>query len=177
MKKFNSGWFVIYTRPQHEKKVAEQLSKAEIENFLPIIRSLRTWSDRRKYVSAPLFPSYIFVKPEDNLAYFRSLDINGVLYYVRNGKEIARIDESIILSIKNLVSNASGDITVSSEYFSAGEKLVICEGPFTGLNCEMIRYNGKQKILVRIDLIRRNVIADLPVQCVTPLSRTLAAIG
>ena len=177
MQTFEKGWYVVYTRPQHEKKVAEQLTRLGIENFLPMIRTLRLWSDRRKYINAPLFPSYVFVKLEDRLSYFRSLDTSGVLYFVKNGKEIAGIDEPTIFGIRNIISNAPGDITVSAEYFSPGEKLVICEGPFTGLNCEMISYNGKQKVLLRVDLISRNVIADLPVHYVIPLSKTLAGMS
>ena len=168
---------MAYTKPHHEKKIILDLKQTGIENFLPCTKKLRVWSDRRKYINAPLFPSYVFVKLDDNFSYFRSLDINGVLYYVRNGKELARIEESIILDIMNIVSKTSGEITVSAENISPGEKLVICDGPFTGLSCEMIRHNGKQKVLVRIDLICRNIIADMPVQHVTPASQILSVIA
>jgi len=61
MNTFNAGWYVIYTRPRHERKVAAELSIENIEFYLPITRVLRTWHDRKKYIDLPLFQSYIFV--------------------------------------------------------------------------------------------------------------------
>ncbi len=168
MSNFIAGWFVIYTKPRHEKKIAEQLGNMNVENFLPIVKSLRTWSDRRKYVDAPLFPSYIFVRLEDLQGYFNSLEVNGVLHYVRTGKQIAAVEEAIISNLKLLVYNSQKDIEVSSGYIKPGRNLFIKEGPFTGFTCEIIDYKGKQKMLVRIELLQRNILVDMPVEHLMP---------
>src|ERR1700750_1055715 len=120
MSNFIAGWFVIYTKPRHEKKIAEKLGNMNVENFLPIVKSLRTVSDRRKYVDAPLFPSYIFVRLEDVQSYFSSLEVNGVLHYVRTGKQIATVTETIINNLKLLTYHSQKDIQVSSEYIKPG---------------------------------------------------------
>lgn len=57
MCKLTTAWRVAYTRPHHEKKVCDQMSKAGATVFVPMIKSLRTWGDRRKYIDIPLFPS------------------------------------------------------------------------------------------------------------------------
>jgi len=54
-------WYAVYTRPRWEKKVSENLSKHEIENYCPINKVIRQWSDRKKMVLEPLFTSYVFV--------------------------------------------------------------------------------------------------------------------
>ena len=46
--------------------------------------------------------------------------------------------------------------------------LSIKEGPFTGFCCEVIQCRGKQKILVRIELLQRNVLMDMPVESLMP---------
>jgi len=161
---FKSGWFVIYTKPHHERKIADQLIKIDAEPFLPIVKRLRVWSDRRKYVDMPLFPSYVFVNLEDIETYFTSLDLKGVLYYVREGQHIARVSESVIKNLKLIVTNIESEVEVSSEYLQPGSTLFIKEGPFTGFNCEVIQYKGKQKILVRIELLQRNILLDIPVE-------------
>lgn len=164
MHDFKSGWFVIYTKPQHERKIAEQLEKMETRPFLPIVKKLRVWSDRRKYIDTPLFPSYIFVNLTDIETYFDSLGLKGVLYYVRDGQNIARVSESVINNLKLIVGNFTSEIEVSSEYLQPGSTLFIKEGPFTGFCCEVIQYKGKQKILVRIELLQRNILLDIPVE-------------
>ena len=172
MSNFIAGWFVIYSKPRHEKKIAEQLGNMNVENFLPIVKSLRTWSDRRKYVDAPLFPSYIFVRLEDVQSYFSSLEVNGVLHYVRTGKQIATVEETIINNLKLLTCHSQKDIEVSSEYIKPGRNLFVKEGPFTGFSCEIIDYKGKQKILVRIELLQRNILVDMPVEYLMPALAT-----
>src|ERR1700733_736390 len=57
-----SPWYAIYTRHQHEKVVAENLSGKGFETFLPLYATSRRWKDRTKELSLPLFPCYVFLK-------------------------------------------------------------------------------------------------------------------
>ena len=59
------NWYVLYTKPRHEKKVAERLSEAGYTIYCPLHRLKRQWSDRTKVVKEPLFRSYIFIYIED----------------------------------------------------------------------------------------------------------------
>jgi hypothetical protein len=85
------------------------------------------------------------------------------LYYIKTGKKIATVPNSIIDNIQLIVNNGK-EIEVSTEYLQPGKNLLITKGPFTGRSCEVIQYKGKQKILVRIDLLQRGVLANLPVE-------------
>lgn len=55
-------WYAVYTKPRWEKKVAETLTSLNIENYCPLNRVIRRWSDRKKMVYEPLFTSYVFVR-------------------------------------------------------------------------------------------------------------------
>ncbi|MFN5423163.1 MAG: UpxY family transcription antiterminator [bacterium] len=55
-------WYVLYTKSRCEKKVSSLLSKRDIENYCPLNRVIRQWSDRKKVVHEPLFSSYVFVR-------------------------------------------------------------------------------------------------------------------
>ena len=54
-------WFVLYTRPNQEIKVAEQLKEMKISCFCPTVSIIKQYSDRKKKVLKPLLPSYVFV--------------------------------------------------------------------------------------------------------------------
>src|SRR3989304_6520863 len=55
-------WYALYTRPRHEKAVAGQLARRQIEAFLPLREVLSRRKDRRKLVQLPLFSGYVFVR-------------------------------------------------------------------------------------------------------------------
>jgi len=161
MENFRAGWYLIYTKPRHEKKICTHLSELKITTYLPVKKTLRTWHDRRKYVDEPLFPSYVFIYLENMQNYYEGMDAEGALYYVRTGKKIARVSEAVVDNIK-LLAGQPKDIEVLDSYFEPGKKLVISQGVLTGLACEIVRSNGKNKLLVRIDLLKRNLLLTLP---------------
>jgi transcription antitermination factor NusG len=161
MLSFATGWYVIYTGPRKEKKVADELFEKSITHFLPLIKTARQWHDRKKIIYAPAFPSYLFVYLNKQSEYRDILDIEGVHYYVKFGKVPAIVKPEVIDQIRLVIN--SDNVIVSSAYFEVGEKLVIQEGPLTGLHCEMIKSDGKNKILVRVNLLNRNILVDVPV--------------
>ena len=56
------GWYVLYVKSRHERKVDDLLKENQLESFLPLVKTVRKWSDRNKIIQMPLFPSYVFVK-------------------------------------------------------------------------------------------------------------------
>ena len=157
MNSFRVGWYVIYTKPRHEKKVHAQLSEMDISSYLPLTKKLRTWHDRKKYIDEPLFPSYVFIYLKDLRNYYDGMGIDGALHYVRVGKEISRVHDTVINNIKLTVGQAE-TLEVTDERFAWGRRLVISRGPLCGLDCELVQAGAKQKILVRVDLLQRNLL-------------------
>ena len=60
------NWYVLYTKPRHEKKVAERLTVAGYTVYCPLQKVVRNWSDRTKVVEEPLFKGYLFIQIEDH---------------------------------------------------------------------------------------------------------------
>jgi transcription antitermination factor NusG len=166
MKSFHAGWHLIYTKPCHEKKVNNRLTELKINSFLPQKKTLRIWHDRKKIIDCPLFPSYIFVHLSSLQQFYSGLDISGVLYYVRSGREVARVEDSVINNIK-LAASVAQDIEVSFMQFQRGQQILISKGPLAGLACEVVELKNSQKILVRVDLLQRNLLLTLPEDCLT----------
>jgi len=166
METVKTGWFVIYTKPRHEKKVAQYLKHLNFEYFLPTIRRLKILAKKKKHITSPLFPSYIFVKPDSVQRYIESMQLPGVLYYVKTGNQIAKVSEATIAKLQSLdKKNYQEDVEVSAEYFGKGNIINIDAGPFKGFDCEVIEHKGKYKVLVRLELLQRNIIVDIPSYC------------
>ncbi len=79
-------WYAIYTKANNEKKVFDHLKEENIECYLPLRKTLRQWSDRKKWIDVPLFRCYVFVKVS-YIEFFSVLKIPGVVYYVSFGGE------------------------------------------------------------------------------------------
>jgi len=161
MQIFSPGWYLIYTRPRHERKVGLQLAEKNIDFFLPTRSILKKWHDRKKVIQEPFFPSYVFVHLKDTHAYYEGLDITGAVGYVRFGKDIARVSDVVVNNTKILVSKMN-EIEVSDQYFDPGNKVVIKQGALAGLDCEIVKHKQDQKLLVRINLLHRSLLVNLP---------------
>jgi transcriptional antiterminator RfaH len=89
------------------------------------------------------------------------MESEGALYYVKMGKEVARVKESVINNLK-LVTDRELDLEVSDQRFQPGQKVVINQAPLTGLSCEIVQYKSKQKLMVKVELLNRSVLITVP---------------
>src|SRR6478752_682736 len=83
-------WHAIYVKSRTEKKVGELLSERGIDNYVPLVKTMRQWSDRKKLVEFPLLNGYVFV----SIAPIESekvLQTRGVVNFVRSEGKTATI--------------------------------------------------------------------------------------
>ncbi len=133
-------WYVLYTAPRAEKQVAERLLLAGVENWLPIHRSPRVWSDRVKIVDIPLFPSYIFVYCQESK--LRNLlaiyGVSRIVYY--NGKP-AIVRQREIDAIKQFLDEAA------CHQLCEGEEVEILRGAMKQISGRVKKIKKKHLIL------------------------------
>ena len=75
------NWYVLHTKPRHEKKVEKDLLSAGINAYCPVKMEIKFWSDRKKRVFSPVIPSMVFVKIDEksiNDVFF----VNGVTRFM-----------------------------------------------------------------------------------------------
>lgn len=120
-------WFAVYTRPRWEKKVSELLTKTGIENYCPLNKVCRQWSDRRKIVYEPLFTSYVFVRisAADQFAVRSTVGVLNFVYWL--GKPALVRDEDIDL-IKRFL-NEHDNVKLQRTEIRVNEKVRIIGGP------------------------------------------------
>jgi transcription antitermination factor NusG len=120
-------WFAVYTRPRWEKKVAESLTKNKIENYCPINKVVRQWSDRKKVVYEPLFTSYVFVKITDK-EHLSLRKTDGVINFVYWLNKPAVIPDHEIDTIKSFLSTHS-NVTLQKTPINVMDKVRVLSGP------------------------------------------------
>ena len=153
-------WLALYTRPRCEKKIYKVLKEKNITCYLPLVKTMRQWTDRRKWIEVPLFSSYLFVKIDD-LSFAEVLNTPGAVKFVSFDGNAVEIPEKEINNIKWVLST---DITTNplEEKIPSGSHVQIVKGPLSGLLAEMVHYNNKNMIIVRIDQLDKTFEIHIP---------------
>ncbi len=145
------NWYAVYTRSRGEKKAAEFILIEGFQAYLPLVKTLRQWSDRKKKVEIPLIPSYVFVNVSQ-CEYYKILEIQGVLAYVTFEGKPTPIRNSEIEALKMAVE---GNMTIELENspIEKGEMVKIIAGPMKGAEGEYIETKHKNNFVINLNNI------------------------
>jgi transcription antitermination factor NusG len=163
-------WFALRVKPNHEKPVAAALRGKGLEEFLPLLRTRRQWSDRVKVIDLPLFPGYLFCRLnlEDRMPL---LTTPGFLYIVGIGRNPEPVDENEILAIQSVLR--TGVPVTPWPSLVVGQKVELKNGPLRGLQGVLSKIANQHRIYVSVTLLKRSISVEVDPQWVQPLSSTV----
>lgn len=142
-------WYAVYVKYKMEKKVCNELTRKEIEVYLPLKKERRQWSDRIKMIEEPLLWGYLFVRVS-NKEYDDVLVTKGALRYVCFDGKAAPIPDRQIEDLKIFMQFANESVVVTSERISRGDTVKVCKGPFRDILGEVVEIRGKQRLVLRL---------------------------
>ena len=157
MMEINEQWYALYTKPRWEKKVSKLLDDQGIENYCPINKVTRQWSDRKKVVLEPVFKSYVFVKIDEKEKW-ELRKINGVLNFVYWLGKPAPIREEEILTIRKFL-NEFQNVEVTELSLKVNDSVKIKNGVFMNYEGILVELIGN-KARVRIESMGLQLIAQ-----------------
>jgi transcription antitermination factor NusG len=156
-------WFAVYTRSRHEKRVAEILEQKQVTCYLPLEKTLKQWSDRKKLIEVPLFRGYVFVKV--NVAdYLLVTQTPGVVSYVTIGNKKISIPDVQIEAVRTYLGEQV--LENGLEYFEVGNEIEVAYGVLKGLRGKLVSARDLRKLIVVIDAINQNITLTLPANLV-----------
>jgi transcription antitermination factor NusG len=159
------GWWALYTKYQHEKTVEDMLVSKGLEVFLPLYESERQWKDRKKVISLPLFPCYVFVRREVNRR-LQVVSTPGVHMILSRAGQDALITNPEIDSIRRCVE---GPLPVEPHPFlNCGERVRVTRGSLEGLEGILVRKKNSYRLIVSVDMLSQSVAVELPASDVEP---------
>ena len=97
-----NNWYIIYTKPKWEKKVAVALKRRKIENFLPMQNKQIISFRRIKTAEQPLFENYVFVKIQE-IEMPELKNVAGIINIVYWKGEPAKIKQDEIEMLKDFI--------------------------------------------------------------------------
>lgn len=151
------NWYALYVKSRHEFVTHDELTQKGVETFLPSVKRLRRWRDRKKFVEFPLFPGYLFVHiqpyPEE---FLRVLKTRGTVTFISltPGHPSPVLPEEIN-SLRILLE--SGEELDIYPHLKEGERIRVKRGPLTGAEGILNKKDDQYKFMVNIELLGRSV--------------------
>jgi len=157
-------WNALYVNSRAEKKIMHALQEKNIEAYVPIRKTLKQWSDRKKWVEEPLIRGYVFVNIEvtDREKVF---SVSGIVNFLRfNGKD-AIIREKEIEALKRLIElGYSIEAEAIEKNYKPGDVVYINDGPLKGLEGVISKTEFNTKVEVIMSSIGQVIKVQVPAE-------------
>lgn len=157
------NWYLLYTAPRAEKKTQLELNKKGYKTFLPLQKTLKKWSDRKKWVESPLFNGYIFIETILEKNYTNILNTKGVVRFVSFGNKPVIVMQRELNLIEKILGFAE-NLEVTSEIFTLGQKVEVTSGTLMGTKGILVQKNGKKHFMIEIESISQKVLLNIPLK-------------
>jgi transcription antitermination factor NusG len=131
-----------------------------VDCYLPLKKELRVWSDRKKWVESPLFPSYVFVRVSER-EYHQAIQPTWAVRYVSFGGKAVTIRESQIEGLKSFLADQEREVEVTTRNFKKGDQLEVSSGPLQGVKGELIQIRGQHRLVLRFESLGCCVHAEI----------------
>ncbi len=161
-------WYALHTRARHEKVVEQRLREQGMETFLPTVKEVHRWSDRKKTVEVPLFSCYVFVRcgltPEDRTQIYR---VDSILGFVGVHGTGSPIPDEQIENVRSVLSQTAP--WRSHPFLKAGQRVRVCGGALDGVEGVFLSENGDHSLIISVDVIQRSLAVRIDGYDVRPI--------
>jgi transcription antitermination factor NusG len=162
------SWYAVQTRARHERVVFQRFRDKGLTTFLPLVTEVRRWSDRQKTLEIPLFSCYVFVRimntNEDRLRVLRTNSVFDLVGVARQGTPIP--DEQID-AVRTIVEERVN--WQSYPFLKIGQRVRIRSGALDGVEGILVARNGRESLVVSVELIQRSLAIRIDGYSVEPI--------
>ena len=156
-------WYLIQFKPNSYRLAERNLHRQGFETFLPMQKITRRKASRFVSDLKPLFPGYMFVRVNSDLAPWRTINSTiGVSKLVSFEGKPKPLPLQLISGLI-LRCDASGTL-LPPKSLSEGDSIEILTGPFANFSATVDTIDPEQRIWVLMDLMgqktRMQVSAD-----------------
>jgi transcription antitermination factor NusG len=162
------SWYAVQTRARHERVVLQRFREKGLTTFLPLVTEVRRWSDRQKVLELPLFSCYVFVKiMNTNEDRQRVLFTESVFDFVGVPRQGTPIPDEQIEAVRTIVEERVS--LHSHPFLKIGQRVRIRSGALDGVEGILIDRNGRDALVISVDLIQRSMAIRIDGYSVEPV--------
>ena len=156
-------WHVLLTRSRQEKALAEDLAGLGIGCYLPLMKAIRYYRNRKFAVDIPMFTGYLFLRGSIEDAY-RADRTNRVARIIPVCDQ-ARLDGE--LQSLHIASAKNAKLEVYS-YLRKGMRVEVIAGPFKGLQ-GVVEDRKANRLFLQVELLGMAVAMEIDGSLLEPI--------
>lgn len=144
------------------------------EVFLPLYRAEHCWKDRKKIVSLPVFPCYLFVRT-DFESKLGILQTPGVFWLIETGGRPCEVANSEIEAIRKITQSPAR--FEPHPYLKCGDRVRVRQGALAGIEGVLIRVKNRYRVVLSVDLLQKAVAVEVDISLVERVCRRVETTG
>jgi transcriptional antiterminator RfaH len=160
-------WYVVNSQPAAEPKATWHLRNQGYEVYLPRYLKKTRHARRTMILPKPLFPNYLFVSMDLTVTRWRAnRSTIGVVGLVCAGERPAPVPVGVVEQIRMFEDESGMILPPKPECFTKGQKVEIADGAFDGLVGLVDGMSDRERVILLLNLLGREVRIQLPVEMV-----------
>ncbi len=148
-------WYAIHTKPRQEQRALLNLEQQGYECYLPMFSVEKLRQREVNIVEEPLFARYLFIHldaGQSGKSWGPIRSTLGVSRMVTFGTEPAKVDDRLIETLRD---QKDALYSRPQRLFAEGERVLIADGPFTGIEAIYQMNDGESRAMVLIELLSK----------------------
>lgn len=158
-----SAWYLLQCKPRQNFRAEENLCNQGFICFQPVVEVERLQSGKRRIITEPLFPGYLFIRLDcinDNWSPIRST--RGVSRLVGfTGLPLSVPDDVVETLRQRLVEQPR-----IAPPLLPGDKVIIKDGAFAAIEAIFKAFDGDERVVILLDLMNRQQQLVVPVSSI-----------
>ena|ERR1700732_2233122 len=159
-------WYLVHCRARQEERALEHLERQGFECYRPLYEKERIRRGRKVLAPTALFPGYLFIRLDrihDN--WLPICSTRGVIQIVRFNEYPQPVADGIIEQIRRRIESQP----LREPYLTAGERVVIAEGSFTGIEAIFVASDGDERVMLLLNILQSEQTLSFPIESVRKL--------
>lgn len=153
-------WYLAYCKPKQEHRAQQQLENQGFNSFLPVVSLTKIKAGKKRTVTEPLFPRYLFIRNNVELNVTKIRSTLGVVGLVKFGQNIATVPTSLIHSLLQQKLQLQQQ-DAQQQQLAKGDVVEVLSGPFANLNAVFQLADGESRSMVLLQFLGQAVTLSL----------------
>lgn len=161
-------WYVVYTHAQSEHLAFEHLKRQGYDAYLPRHLKRRKHARKVDWVSAPLFPRYLFVRLDVERERWHAINSTvGVVSLFTQGMRPAAVPFGVIEDIQEREDEKGMVVLNTVDSFKKGDKIRVTAGGLYDQVGQFDCADDSERVVVLLNMLGREVRVHLPVATIS----------
>ena len=164
-------WFVARTHPNGEFKALGNVQRQGFDAYLPRYLKRRRHARKTDTVQAPLFPCYIFIGMDPDLARWRALNSTvGVSQLICHGDRPAPLPDSVVDDIRRREDDDGYVVLARQATLRKGDRVRITRGAMVDQVGIFEAPSDQHRVFLLLELLGRKMRVQMPAAALAPIS-------